>query len=299
MEMKKSNHIKDTRSEKIFYFLNGLFLTLFFLITLYPVLCMISGAISSPTAVATGKVTFYPIGFSLRGFELNLQNDKVINGFLNSVFYTVAGTALNLVITLLTAYVMSRRELPFRSGISFFMAFTMWFSGGLIPTFLLIRSLGMFNTRWALLIPGMLNVWNMIVCRTYINSTIPDEMFEAASIDGCGYVRFWIRMVLPLSTAIIAVLTLWYAIGHWNSYFNALIYVYDPEKQPLQLYLRSLLVTEMAADFSDVDVATESLGIQELMKNSMILIACLPLWILYPFVQRYFVQGVMIGSVKG
>ena len=299
MEVKRHNHIKETRSEKVFYFFNGLFLTFFFLITLYPILCMISGAISSPDAVAKGNVTFYPIGFSLRGFELNLQNDKVITGFLNSVFYTVVGTALNLGITLLTAYVMSRKELPFRSAISFFMAFTMWFSGGMIPNFLLIRNLGMFNTRWALLIPGMLNVWNMIVCRTYITSTIPDEMYEAASIDGCGYVRFWVKMVLPLSTAIIAVLTLWYSISHWNSYFNALLYVYDQKKQPLQLFLRSMLVTDMAADFSDVDTATESLGIQELMKNSMILIACLPLWILYPFVQRYFVEGVMIGSVKG
>ena len=299
MKVKRNNHIKETGSEKVFYFLNGLFLTFFFLITLYPILCMVSGAISSPSAVAKGSVTFYPIGFSLRGFELNLQNAKVITGFLNSVFYTVVGTILNLGITLLTAYVMSRKELPFRSAISFFMAFTMWFSGGMIPNFLLIRNLGMFNTRWALLIPGMLNVWNMIVCRTYITSTIPDEMFEAASIDGCGYVRFWVKMVLPLSTAIIAVLTLWYSISHWNSYFNALLYVYDPKKQPLQLFLRSLLVTDMAADFSDVDTATESLGIQELMKNSMILIACLPLWILYPFVQRYFVEGVMIGSVKG
>ncbi len=293
------SHLKDTRSEKVFYFLNGLFLTAFFLITLYPILCVVSGAISSPLAVATGKVTFYPIGFSLRGFELNLKNPKVLLGFANSAFYTVAGTALNLAITLVTAFVMSRRELPARTFISFFMAFTMWFSGGLIPTFLLVRDLGMFNTRWALLIPGMLSVWNMIVCRTYINSTIPEEMFEAASIDGCGYVRFFLTMVLPLSTAIIAVLALWYAIGHWNSYFNALIYVYDPSKQPLQLYLRAMLVTETASDLSDIDTATESLGVQELMKNSLILIACLPLWVLYPFAQRYFIEGVMIGSVKG
>ena len=297
--MGRTSHLKDTRSEKVFYFLNGVFLTAFFLITLYPILCVISGAISSPIAVATGKVTFYPVGFSLRGFELNLKNPKVLQGFANSAFYTVVGTALNLAVTLVTAYVMSRRELPGRTAISFFMAFTMWFSGGLIPTFLLVRDLGMFNTRWALLIPGLLSVWNMIVCRTYINSTIPEEMFEAASIDGCGYVRFFLTMVLPLSTAIIAVLTLWYAIGHWNAYFNALIYIYDPAKQPLQLYLRAMLVTENVADLSNVDTSTESLGVQELMKNSLILIACLPLWILYPFVQRYFVEGVMIGSVKG
>lgn len=297
--MRTKRHIKDTRSEKVFYFLNGLFLTMFFIITLYPLLCVISGAISSPTAVARGEVTFYPIGFSLRGFELNLSNPKVISGFVNSVFYTVVGTVLNVVLTVVTGYVMSRKELPGRSYISFFMAFTMWFSGGLIPTFLLVRDLGMFNTRWALLIPGMLNVWNMIVCRTFINSTIPDEMFEAASIDGCGYVRFLISMVLPLSGAIIAVLTLWYAIGHWNSYFSALIYIYDPDKQPLQLYLRAVLVAKNMVDLTDVEAEMESLGVQELMKNSLILIACLPLWLIYPFVQKFFVKGVMIGSVKG
>ncbi|MBQ3080499.1 MAG: carbohydrate ABC transporter permease [Clostridia bacterium] len=296
--MRSKSHIKDTKGERIFYLLNGLFLTIFLIFTLYPLMCVISGAISDPIPVARGEVTFYPKGFSLRGFEINLQNPKVLRGFGNSLFYTVVGTVLNLFITVITGYVMSRKELPGRTAISFFMAFTMWFSGGLIPTFLLVRDLGLFNTRWALLIPGMLNVWNMIVCRTFINSTIPEEMFEAASIDGCGYMRFLFSMVLPLSSAIIAVLTLWYAIGHWNSYFNALIYVYEPELQPLQLYLRATLI-ENIGDLSDVEASTESLGIQELIKNSLILIACLPLWILYPFVQKFFVKGVMIGSVKG
>ena len=296
---KKHSHIRDTRSEKVFYLINGLFLTFFFIITLYPLLCVISGAISSPQAVATGKVTFYPIGFSLRGFEINLQNAKVLRGFGNSIIYTVSGTLLTTAITLFTSFALSRKELPGRTGISFFMAFTMWFSGGLIPTFLLIRDLGMFNSRLALIIPGAVSVWNIIVCRTFINTNIPEEMYEAASIDGCGYFRFFWAMVLPLSTAIIAVQVLWTAIGHWNSYFNALIYVYDPEKQPLQLYLRATLVSNNLTDFSDIDVDTESLGIQELIKNSLILLACLPLWIMYPFVQRHFVQGVMIGSVKG
>ena len=144
-----------------------------------------------------------------------------------------------------------------------------------------------------------MSVWNVVVCRTYITSTVPDEMFEAASIDGCGYFRFFAVMVLPLSKAIIAVLTLWYAIGHWNSYFHALIFISDKSKQPLQLLLRSMLVTDLTMDLSGIDVETESLGVQELMRNSLILIACLPLWILYPFVQRFFVKGVMIGSVKG
>ena len=250
-------------------------------------------------AVYTGKVTFYPIGFNLRGFELNLQNANVLRGFVNSLFYTVVGTALNVVVTLITAYTLSRRELPGRTGISFFMAFTMWFGGGIIPFFLLVRDLGLLNSRWSLLITGLMSVWNVVVCRTYITSTVPDEMFEAASIDGCGYFRFFAVMVLPLSKAIIAVLTLWYAIGHWNSYFHALIFISDKSKQPLQLLLRSMLVTDLTMDLSGIDVETESLGVQELMRNSLILIACLPLWILYPFVQRFFVKGVMIGSVKG
>lgn len=297
--MKSKARSLDTRSERVFYFSNGLLLTLFLLLTLYPILCLISGAISDPVAVYTGKVTFYPIGFNLRGFELNLQNANVLRGFANSLFYTVAGTALNVVVTLITAYALSRRELPGRTGISFFMAFTMWFGGGIIPFFLLVRDLGLLNSRWSLLITDLMSVWNVVVCRTYITSTVPDEMFEAASIDGCGYFRFFAVMVLPLSKAIIAVLTLWYAIGHWNSYFHALIFISDKSKQPLQLLLRSMLVTDLTMDLSGIDVETESLGVQELMRNSLILIACLPLWILYPFVQRFFVKGVMIGSVKG
>lgn len=297
--MKSKARSLDTRSERVFYFSNGLLLTLFLLLTLYPILCLISGAISDPVAVYTGKVTFYPIGFNLRGFELNLQNANVLRGFVNSLFYTVVGTALNVVVTLITAYTLSRRELPGRTGISFFMAFTMWFGGGIIPFFLLVRDLGLLNSRWSLLITGLMSVWNVVVCRTYITSTVPDEMFEAASIDGCGYFRFFAVMVLPLSKAIIAVLTLWYAIGHWNSYFHALIFISDKSKQPLQLLLRSMLVTDLTMDLSGIDVETESLGVQELMRNSLILIACLPLWILYPFVQRFFVKGVMIGSVKG
>lgn len=297
--MKSKTRSLDTRSERVFYFSNGLLLTLFLLLTLYPILCLISGAISDPVAVYTGKVTFYPIGFNLRGFELNLQNANVLRGFVNSLFYTVVGTALNVVVTLITAYTLSRRELPGRTGISFFMAFTMWFGGGIIPFFLLVRDLGLLNSRWSLLITGLMSVWNVVVCRTYITSTVPDEMFEAASIDGCGYFRFFAVMVLPLSKAIIAVLTLWYAIGHWNSYFHALIFISDKSKQPLQLLLRSMLVTDLTMDLSGIDVETESLGVQELMRNSLILIACLPLWILYPFVQRFFVKGVMIGSVKG
>lgn len=287
------------RKEKVFYAINGLFLTLFFITTLYPLLCLISSAISEPTAVYTGRVTFYPVGFSLRGFEINLQNINLLNGFKNSVIYTVLGTALIVSVTMVTAFALSRRELIGRSALSFFFAFTMWFSGGLIPFFLLMRDLGMYNTIWAVIIPGVVNVWYIIVCRTYINSTISEEMFEAASIDGCGYFRFLWQMVLPLSTPVIAVLTLWAAIGHWNSYFNAMIFLQNKAMRPLQLFLRDYLIASNVVDMSNVDFTTESMGLQELVKNSMILLSVLPLWILYPFIQKYFVSGIMVGAVKG
>ena len=287
------------RKEKVFYAVNGLFLTLFFITTLYPLLCLISSAISEPTAVYTGRVTFYPVGFSLRGFEINLQNINLLNGFKNSVIYTVLGTALIVSVTMVTAFALSRRELIGRSALSFFFAFTMWFSGGLIPFFLLVRDLGMYNTIWAVIIPGVVNVWYIIVCRTYINSTISEEMFEAASIDGCGYFRFLLQMVLPLSTPVIAVLTLWAAIGPWTSYFNAMNFLPNKAMRPLQLFLRDYLIASNVVDMSNVDFTTESMGLQELVKNSMILLSVLPLWILYPFIQKYFVSGIMVGAVKG
>ena len=293
------NRIRPTRSETIFYAANGAFLTLFLIATVYPLLCLISSAISDPAAVYTGRVTFYPIGFSLRGFEINLQNAKVLIGFYNTLIYTVSGTALSLAATLRPAVAHARDEPIGRPAISRFFAFTMWFSGGLIPFYLLVRDLGMYNTRWALIVPGVVNVWNVIVCRTNINSTIPEEMYEAASIDGCGYFRFFLRMVVPLSKPIIAVIVLWTAIGHWNSYSNALIFILDNDKKPLQLYLREYLVSSNVVDLSNVDFNTESLGIQELVKNSLILLSVLPLWIFYPFIQKYLVKGVMVGAVKG
>ncbi len=300
--MKRSRRhkgIKPTGGERVFYAVNTFILTVFLVLTLYPLLTLISTAISEPSAVYTGKVTFYPIGFSLRGFEINLANPKILTGFTNTIIYTVSGTALSLAVTLLTAFALSRRELIGRGPIGLFMAFTMWFSGGLIPFYLLVRDLGMYNTRWALIIPGMVNVWNIIVCRTNINTSIPEEMFEAASIDGCGYFRFFLSMVLPLSRAVIAVMVLWTAIGHWNAYFNALIFIIDRSLKPLQLFLREYLVSSNVMDLSSVDFTTESLGIQELVKNSLILLSVLPLWILYPFIQKYFATGVMVGAIKG
>ncbi len=300
MNQTTRRRIRYGREDRIFYTLNTLLVTFFLLITLYPILCLISSSISSPYAVYAGQVTFYPIGFSLKGFKMVFSSQSLISGFLNSVFYTVAGTFLNVVTTMMAGYAMSRKQLIGRSLLNFFFAFTMWFSGGIIPFYLLVRNLGIFNTRWALLLPGLMSVFNMIVCRTFITTSIPEELFESVSIDGCGYFRYFTAIVLPLSSAIIGVLTLWYAIGHWNAYFNALIFLYDKSLFPLQLFLRNLLIENNEFDYTMVDLLDKNnLGVSELMKNALIVAACLPLWLLYPFLQKYFVKGVMIGSIKG
>lgn len=300
---RKRHPIRDTRSERVFYFFNGVLLFAFGLLCLYPILCIISGAISDPSQVGLGLVTWYPKGFSLQGFRLVLKDRWLVHGFLMSLFYTLAGTAINVVLTYITAFALSRRELICRNFFNLLFAFTMWFGGGIIPFYLLIKNMGLINTVWALLLPGAVNVWNMIVCRTFLANTIPEELFEAASIDGAGYVRYMMVVVLPLSKAIMAVLVLWYAIGHWNAYFNALIFIQNKSLKPFSLYLREYLVQQTTMDIAELtageEVRKDLMGMTELMKNSLTLLSCLPLWLLYPFIQKYLVKGVMIGSVKG
>lgn len=300
MKQTRRHRVHYSRGDKAFYIVNYSLVTLFLILTIYPILCLLSSSISSPYAVYSGQVTFYPIGFSLKGFKLVFSSANIISGFLNSIFYTVVGTILNVVTTMMAGYAMSRKQLVGKTVLNFFFAFTMWFSGGIIPFYLLIRNLGIFNTRWAILLPGMMSVFNMIVCRTYIQTSIPEDLYESVSIDGCGYFRYFTAIVLPLSSAIIGVLTLWYAIGHWNAYFNALIFLYDKSLFPLQLFLRSLLIENSEFDYTMIDLQDKNaLGVPELMKNALIVAACLPLWLLYPFLQKYFVKGVMIGSIKG
>lgn len=294
---------KKGTGDKRFYFLNGLFLVLFTGLCLYPILCIISQAISDPMQVGLGLVTFYPRGFSLKGFYYVLKDKWLVHGFFMSVFYTVTGTVINVILTYLTAFVFSRKELIGHGFLQLVFAFTMWFSGGIIPMYLLVKNLHMVNTVWALLLPGGMSVWNMIVCRTFIQNSIPEELFESARMDGAGYVRYMMQITIPLSKAIIAVLVLWYAIAHWNAYFDALVYINDKSLKPFSLYLRDYLVAQNSMDIAELmageEVRKDLQGITELMKNSLILLSCLPLWILYPFIRKYLVQGVMVGSVKG
>ena len=291
--------IRESRGDRVFNFSVNLIGILVMLIVLIPLIFVVAASFSDPDRVLRGEVLLIPKGFTLQAYTMVFENEAIWRGYRNTIFYTLAGTFINIILTVMAAYPLSRKEMKGRRFFTLIILFTMYFNGGLIPTYLLVRDLGMYNTRWALIVPGVVNVWNVIVCRTNINSTIPEEMYEAASIDGCGYFRFFLRMVVPLSKPIIAVIVLWTAIGHWNSYFNALIFILDNDKKPLQLYLREYLVSSNVVDLSNVDFNTESLGIQELVKNSLILLSVLPLWIFYPFIQKYFVKGVMVGAVKG
>lgn len=294
------NRIQDTAGDRIFYRVNAILLTLLTLSVLYPIIYVLANSFSSPAAVSSGKVYLWPLDPSVEGYRRVLENPNILSGFLNSVFYTVVGTAINLAMTMVAAYPMARKDLPLRSFFSVLFAFTMLFGGGMIPNYILIMKLGMLNTRWALLLPGALSVYNMIIARTAMQS-LPDELLEAAYIDGCSDARYFVRIVLPLSGATIAVLALYYAVGHWNSYFSAFMYLSDRSKYPLQIVLREILIMGQIAesDITDLDSAERIQGLSQLLKYALIVISSAPMMLIYPFVQKYFVKGVMIGSLKG
>jgi putative aldouronate transport system permease protein len=293
-----------TGSDRFFDILLFVILTVVFLIAAYPLYFVIIASFSSPKAVAGGRVVFFPVDISFEGYGKVFENKQVVSGFLNSIIITVAGTLISLVITLPTAYSLSRRDFGGRKFVMSFYIVTMFVSGGLIPTYLVVRNLRMLDTIWSLVLPGALGVYNMIVARTFFKTSIPDELLEAARIDGCNDFHFFFRMVLPLSGAIIAILVLYYGIGHWNAYFSALLYISTPEKYPLQVVLRSILIQNSlsyqgAVPPQQMAELEQRRQLAELMKYSLIIISSLPVIIVYPFIQKHFVKGVMIGSVKG
>jgi len=259
---------------------------------------VISASFSNPIAIVAGDIKFIPVEFNLKSYERVFNNPKIITGYLNSIYLTVMGTFLNLVMTICGAYPLSRKDLAGRNIIALFITFTMMFGGGLIPVYLLVRSLGLYNTYWALIIPGIVSAWNMIIMRTFFQSTIPIELQEAALIDGCSNIRLLISIVIPLSTAIIAVMILFYGVAHWNAYFNAIIYLNKPEKYPLSVILREILILSQSMDMMEGNY-TEQIMQTEGIKYALIIVASVPVMILYPFLQRYFVKGVMIGAIKG
>lgn len=287
--------------------INMIALTILMLIFFYPMyLCLIS-AISSPEEVFAGRVLLIPKGFNAEGFQRVLQNDSLWRGYLNSICYTILGTAINLALTMTGAFVLSRKTFALRGVLNWMVLITMFFGGGMIPTYLLVKNLGMLNTVWALVLPGAISTWNLIITRTFISSSIPDELQEAAQIDGCNNARFFVSIVLPNSSTIIAVIGLFYAVDHWLSYWNAMLYITKSEMYPLQLVLRDILLKaevalQNAQSGNDLDGGAsivELLRISESVKYIVVIAGTLPLLIVFPFVEKYFVKGVMIGSVKG
>ncbi|MDR1901614.1 MAG: carbohydrate ABC transporter permease [Treponema sp.] len=292
---------KSSLSDKTFYTVIFVILTLFFLIVLYPCIFVVSASFSSGSAVQSGRVVFFPVELSLQGYNTVFNTTTVWIGFRNSILYTLFGTLINIIMTMTAAYCLSRLDLPGRNGIMLLFTFTMFFNGGMIPTYMLIRNLKMLNTPWALIIPGAIGVYNMIIARTFIQNSIPGEMLDAAKIDGCSDFMYYVRIVLPLSKAIIAVLVLFYGVGHWNAYFNAMIYLNNKALYPLTIYLREILMATQIdpSTVSDPEAQLRLAEAAAVIKYSLIVVTMVPVIIIYPFVQKYFIKGVMIGSVKG
>ena len=300
MANKKRTRIRDDVG---FNIVNYTILTVILLIVAYPLIYIVIGSFSSTAAVMANRVWLWPVEPSLKGYEAVFNNKDILTGFGNSIFYTLAGTFVNLVVTLAAAYPLSRRDLRPRNFIMLVFSFTMFFAGGMIPSYLLVSNLGMLNTRWSVILPGALNVYNMIIARQFFASNIPTELLEASQLDGCSDFQFIFRVVVPLSGAIVAVLGLFFAVGHWNAYFSALLYIGDRKKYPLQVFLREILIqntidASMTGSVSLEDEVVKQ-GLEDLLKYSLIIVASVPVLIIYPFVQKYFVKGVMIGSIKG
>ena len=299
--------IKETRGDKLFLGFVYFFLFLALVVVLYPLIYIVSASISNPHMVNSGEMWLLPKGITLEGYKTLLGNNSIWRGYANTIYYTVLGTSINLIVTLPCAYALSRDDFYGRRAFTNFMIVTMFLSGGLIPSYLLIRSLGMLNTVWALVIPGAVSVYNVVVTRTFFQSTIPREMEEAAIVDGCSDFRLFMQIVLPLSTPIIAVMALFYGVGHWNSFFSALIYLSDKSMYPLQMVLREILILQdMSSNTVGSNVTAEVANMlyskQQLaavIKYGVMIVSSLPVIIIYPFLQKYFVKGMMVGSIKG
>lgn len=300
MKISKGNlFVRDTLGDKIVLTLNLMLLCVFLIIIAYPLLFVISASFSAGSA--TMSLSLLPKQFSLAGYEAVFKYSDIWVGYGNSIFYMVAGTALSLFMTLLMAYPLSRNDFSARGVIMVVCMITMYFSGGLIPTYLVVRKLNMLNTRWAVIVPGCMSVYNMIVMRTYFKTSVPGALLESSQLDGCGNIRYMISILLPLSGPIMAVMGLFYAVGLWNAYFDAMIYVSTKREYfPLSLFLREILVLN-TQDIDQLDINT-LMALEErrnVMKYAVIVVASLPVMIIYPFVQKFFVKGVMIGAVKG
>ena len=297
--------IKESRGERAFDTVNILLLVIILLISVYPIWYVLCASVSNPRLVNMGSMVIWPQGFTMEGYQAVFREPLVLIGYRNTIFYTVVGTVLDLAVTLPAAYALARKDFVGRNFFTGMFLFTMFFSGGMIPGYLLVQSLHLLNTPWVLLVLGLTSMYDIILCRTFFENSIPQELQDAAEIDGCSNWGIFKSVVLPLSKPIIAVMALFFAIGHWNSYFTAMLYITDDNLKPLQLVLQNILVKSdtmmKMIDSGQVDEGAmmQQLRVQQLIRYSLIVTASLPVMLMYPFVQKYFVKGVMLGAVKG
>lgn len=307
MSVKQHNaKIRQTRVDTIFDVINYSLLALVVLICIYPLYYTVIASFSDALEVTRGNVTLWVKGFTLDSYKTVFEYKPLWRGYRNTIIYTVAGTVYNLFLLLPASYALSRREIKGRGFVMGLFVFTMYFGGGMIPTYLNIKNLGLLDSMLVMILPGAFSVYNMIITRTFFASNFPNELAEAARIDGAGEARIFFQLALPLSSAIIGVMALYHAVGHWNSYFSALLYLSDTSKYPLQMVLREVLMQDNGIAINMDSMTTEELmdaarrqRMAETMKYSVIFIANAPVLALYPFVQKYFTKGVMVGSVKG
>lgn len=295
-----SKKIKHSHQDTIFNIIVYGISAIILMIIVYPLYFVVIASFSDPYAVSGGQVWLFPKGFTLDGYKELLKHKDIWLGYFNTIMYTIVGTFIGLVVNIFAAYALSRKNLVGRKIIMFMFVFTMFFNGGLVPTFLTIKQFHLYNTFAVMVLPFSVSVFNIIVARTFFQSSIPEELWDAAQIDGCSNLRYFFQIVLPLSKAVIAVIGLWTAVGMWNSYFNALIYLKNASLYPLQLILRDILiVNDMQSSMGSGEAAQIALRLSNLMRYSVIIVSTLPIMCIYPLVQKYFNQGVMIGAVKG
>lgn len=291
----------QTKGDRVFQYVIYLLSFLIAVFTLYPLIYVLSASVSNPSNILNGKVVLFPVDFTAMAYRRVFHSADILTGYKNTIIYSVTGTIINLILTVMAAFPLSRRDMKGNGFLVLFMTFTMFFSGGMIPNYLNIKSLGLLNTAYSILLPGAINVTNMLIVRNYFMHSIPGELYEAAEIDGCSPLRTLLSVMLPLSKSILVVIFIYYFVAHWNSYFNAMLYISKREKWPLQVFLRQILLLSQMGDMS------ETLGVDDpntallyaSLKYAVIVVAAIPLLIVYPMVQRFFEKGIMMGSIKG
>jgi len=300
--------LKVSNSDKAFDVANYIILAMIMFVVAFPLWFVIVASFSDPTLVARGRVLLWPKNATLDMYRQILENTAIWTGYKNTIIYTLMGTSLNLFVTFTCAYTLSKKTLPFRQTISFYFLFTMYFGGGMIPTFLLIRDLGLIDNRMVMILPGAMSVYLLVITRTYFMNSIPEELYEAARIDGQSDIGMFLKIALPLAKPIIAVMALFYGVGHWNAFYGALIYLRNRSLYPLQIILRSILIQSqqlhinpdimMSASLEEVEHMARLVHIAEGMKYALVFVACAPVLVVYPFLQRFFVKGIMVGALK-